>query len=216
MADEILISEFSALEATLMTRASELADEIAKLEDRLGQLRREIAMTHAARAKLEEASQVLRGTSFGSSNGLAVLSAQLASDQIHGVRLAASNGLASLTSDLPSSFPRNAPAARYLGQVLGAADDRDVAQEGFPTEHSDWSWLEMTLKEKIITVLRGYPTGLEVQDLSNIISSVFGEEVPRTSLSPQLSRMKQAGEVALLGREWVLAQYVGAPLGGGR
>jgi hypothetical protein len=63
-----------------------------------------------------------------------------------------------------------------------------------------------TIKEMVLEVLSGRGgLGVEASEIIALISNRFGEEVPRSSLSPQLSRLKEDGLLDLEGRIWKIA-----------
>jgi len=66
-----------------------------------------------------------------------------------------------------------------------------------PSNYAEWS-----VKDMILHILRGTPMGHDVRMILNLMNSVFGVEVPRTTVSPQLSRMKQDGVLELHGDVW--------------
>lgn len=53
-------------------------------------------------------------------------------------------------------------------------------------------------------VLADFPDGKESNDLLSIVKERFGVEIPRSSLSPQLSKLKKKGEVKWRGGKWKL------------
>lgn len=59
-----------------------------------------------------------------------------------------------------------------------------------------------TIKDMARAVLADQPEGLTSQEILVEIKARFEREIDRTSLSPQLSRLKDAGEVGLLGEKW--------------
>lgn len=61
---------------------------------------------------------------------------------------------------------------------------------------------KLTIREMVLSVLGVMTDGLEVNELIEFIQTIFGVEVARTSLSPQLSRMKAEGELELVGDTW--------------
>lgn len=61
-----------------------------------------------------------------------------------------------------------------------------------------------TIKDMVVSVLSSRLEGAEASDIVNFIANEFGEEVPRSSLSPQLSRLKEEGALILDGRIWKL------------
>lgn len=64
----------------------------------------------------------------------------------------------------------------------------------------------MTIKEMIRQIVRGRPDGLAAGEILREIESRFGVGVERTSLSPQLSRLRAAGEVTLQDGRWYSTQ----------
>lgn len=59
-----------------------------------------------------------------------------------------------------------------------------------------------TIKDMIRTVLERAPDGMTSALILEAIKQEFGRDVERTSLSPQLTRLKDAGEVHLVGENW--------------
>jgi hypothetical protein len=71
-----------------------------------------------------------------------------------------------------------------------------------------------TIKEMIRRILRGRPDGLTASEILLEMEVRFSTVVERTSLSPQLSRLKEADEVILKGGRWFLAQIPHSGLSG--
>lgn len=63
-----------------------------------------------------------------------------------------------------------------------------------------------TIKDWILRALRREPEGLETEDVIVAVQAIGGPEVPRNSMTPQLSRLKAAGLVSLDGRLWRIVQ----------
>lgn len=63
-----------------------------------------------------------------------------------------------------------------------------------------------TIKEMALAVLEDYPNGLVALDILSEINSRFEQSYVRTSLSPQLSRLRQGGFVHKSGKRWVLGK----------
>ena len=61
-----------------------------------------------------------------------------------------------------------------------------------------------TIKDMIRDVLKSMPNGLTSTEILSKIDESFGRQIERTSLSPQLSRMKDDGEVTLIDNLWFL------------
>lgn len=64
----------------------------------------------------------------------------------------------------------------------------------------------MTLKEMILTVLRTRHRGADALSILDEINARWDVGLERTSLSPQLSRLKAEGKLHLIGKVWSLAQ----------
>lgn len=65
----------------------------------------------------------------------------------------------------------------------------------------------LTLKKMSVDVLTGRPEGAEANRIVDLIKDRFGVEVPRSSLSPQLSRLGAEGVLIRRGYNWKLAEY---------
>jgi hypothetical protein len=63
---------------------------------------------------------------------------------------------------------------------------------------------EMTIKAAVVKVLRTEPLGLPAVEILRRINAELKTDYARTSLSPQLSRLKQDGKIALMGENWRL------------
>ncbi|WP_226635504.1 hypothetical protein [Brevundimonas poindexterae] len=69
----------------------------------------------------------------------------------------------------------------------------------------------MTLKEMIIAVLRAHRGGMDALSILAAINDRWEIGLARTSLSPQLSRLKAEGKLRLVGKDWSLVQKDEAP-----
>jgi hypothetical protein len=64
-----------------------------------------------------------------------------------------------------------------------------------------------TLKEMAVIALEGFSTsGASAQTIIEAIKREFGKDVPRSSMSPQLSRLRSEGLIDLEGSLWRLVQ----------
>jgi hypothetical protein len=79
-----------------------------------------------------------------------------------------------------------------------------------PSETSKGTGSGLTIKEMAREVLSGQPNGLNSSGILDAIRKTFGREVERTSLSPQLSRLKDDGELALDGEVWFTTDHYAA------
>lgn len=78
-----------------------------------------------------------------------------------------------------------------LRAALAAIDDKSATQTKTSTN------ARMTIKEMIINVLTDNVAGGQSDDLIKWINIKYGTMIPRTSMSPQLSRLKADGTVIL-------------------
>jgi hypothetical protein len=73
-----------------------------------------------------------------------------------------------------------------------------------PVEYSPYA--RLTMKELTIKALsEQFPGGAEANELLDFLHKAWGRtDIVRSSLSPQLSRLKKEGDIDLVGRKWVL------------
>lgn len=67
-----------------------------------------------------------------------------------------------------------------------------------------------TIKDMAREVLSGQPNGLNSSGVLDGIRKLFARDIERTSLSPQLSRLKDEGELILKGEVWFTAEHFNA------
>lgn len=65
---------------------------------------------------------------------------------------------------------------------------------------------EGSIKDWILKALTLGPIGMETDDVISTVRTIGGPEIPRSSMTPQLSRLKAVGVVELEGRLWRLAE----------
>lgn len=67
---------------------------------------------------------------------------------------------------------------------------------------------EMTMKALVLEALeQHFPQGANVGDLLRCFSDIYKRsDIARTSLSPQLTRLKEEGQIVLDGRTWRLVR----------
>lgn len=68
-----------------------------------------------------------------------------------------------------------------------------------------------SIKDKVMAVLRNRPMGADANEILELIANQFGEAIERTSLSPQLSRLKKEEWLVLDGNVWRVADKNEAP-----
>lgn len=92
--------------------------------------------------------------------------------------------------------------AAYRGQsltVFKAIGANNTAPEPAPTLSP-----KMTIQLMVLIVLEERPDGLIALDILKKINERFNKAYPRTSLSPQLSRLRQADQIHKKGKLWIL------------
>lgn len=117
-----------------------------------------------------------------------------------------SSYLDELVKDLDSKIARFGSGQAYLGGLTPLSDISRYYAEALisspENKRVDVSKQDLTVKDMVLDVLKGIPGGLNVNTLTGYITSVFGVNVPRSTLSPTLSRMKQENLVMLHGDRW--------------
>lgn len=69
-----------------------------------------------------------------------------------------------------------------------------------------------TLKEMAMAILKGFPEGADANKIRDMIHVIYGKEIARESMSPQLSRLGAAGILQRDGLIWRLATQATPPL----
>ncbi len=64
---------------------------------------------------------------------------------------------------------------------------------------------EGSIKDWVLKALMTAPDGLETEGVIDAVRDAGGPDVPRNSMTPQLSRLKAAGLITQEGRSWRLA-----------
>ena len=86
------------------------------------------------------------------------------------------------------------------------ADSDQPATHGGPRPSG-----RVTIKDRIVEVLREHPAGGSVEEVIAWIIEAQGVTIPRSSLSPQISRLKTEGVVIFNeDKNWQLAQHARA------
>jgi hypothetical protein len=88
-------------------------------------------------------------------------------------------------------------AAKALGIVNGLPT---------ATKRTKRQSASLTIKRAVMEVLEDHPDGLLALDILGKINERHGSGLVRTSLSPQLSRLKQEGKLKQEGTLWLLAE----------
>lgn len=79
-------------------------------------------------------------------------------------------------------------------RIALAAIDTDASPSA-PRSSNRGRVSRQTIKDKIVEVLRAHPEGGTAEAIIEWVQQTHGTEIPRNSLSPQLSRLKQDGAV---------------------
>lgn len=100
---------------------------------------------------------------------------------------------------------------RQLMKAAGAAGiDANIQAEALPQkillQVERRTIPEKTIKEAVLEVLKDRGTGMTALEILAAINLKFRMDYPRTSLSPQLSRLKAAGMIEREGTVWQLSQ----------
>ncbi|WP_312312758.1 hypothetical protein [Sphingobium yanoikuyae] len=77
-------------------------------------------------------------------------------------------------------------------------------------ESGSGSATTLTIKDMAREILGAQPNGLNSSGILDGIKKTFGRDVERTSLSPQLSRLKEEGDLALDGDVWFTLDHYNA------
>lgn len=64
----------------------------------------------------------------------------------------------------------------------------------------------MRIKPMVIAILKKHPDGLKALEILGAIKDSYSVEIMRTSLSPQLSRLKRDGKIENIGKLWLLSK----------
>ncbi|MFU0506691.1 hypothetical protein [Pseudaminobacter sp. NGMCC 1.201702] len=67
-----------------------------------------------------------------------------------------------------------------------------------------------TMKEAAVEILQKYPDGLLATEILSRMNELLGTNYPRSSLSPQLSRLKHEGIVYDAKGRWILVPEISA------
>ncbi|HEX6866850.1 MAG TPA: hypothetical protein VF122_06435 [Caulobacteraceae bacterium] len=92
-----------------------------------------------------------------------------------------------------------------LPEGAAAAEDR-APRDVRPSPREVTKSLGMTLKEMVLLILGERHGGAEALSILDEINDRWNVGLQRTSLSPQLSRLKDEGKVKLTGKVWSLVE----------
>ena len=63
-----------------------------------------------------------------------------------------------------------------------------------------------SMKEAVVDLLKAHPSGLTANQMLPLVNQKLGTDYTRSSLSPQLSRLKHDGRLVLDGKTWNLRE----------
>ena len=92
---------------------------------------------------------------------------------------------------------------RALEKALRAVGSA-TAKAKTATQHKTPGDTGPTLKKMIVAVLEERSYGADALEILDLIKGKFGQDVKRTSLSPQLSRLKKSEQLVLIDKVWCL------------
>jgi hypothetical protein len=116
-------------------------------------------------------------------------------------------------SQLQAEYARIEAALRAItGPIIPSGyDAARSAQEHF-TAKANPEAARMTIKEMVVQALgEHFPSGATANQLLDYFRLEWGRKEMRTSLSPQLSRLKEGGIITLRGKVWHLAPNENGP-----
>jgi len=70
----------------------------------------------------------------------------------------------------------------------------------------------LTIKQMVLIILKENPEGLTALDILSTINAHFNQSFARTSLSPQLSRLKGLNKIHKVNKHWVLSELKETPM----
>ena len=85
--------------------------------------------------------------------------------------------------------------------IKSAGKSAETAQESAKPEKGP------TLKDMVLAVLHALNRGAEATEIADEIKATYSKEVMRSSLSPQLSRLKGEGKLKLEEKTWFLPEH---------
>ena len=99
-----------------------------------------------------------------------------------------------------------------VNQIRAAEENRRAASVAHPMQQTESALIgavpqKRTIKSMIVTALTShFDDGATLAELRTFIKDVFGQEIDRTSISPQLARLREEGAVEQRGRKWRLSE----------
>lgn len=97
---------------------------------------------------------------------------------------------------------------RQLDAADRAAAETETGSNAAPSRQSVVRAARPTIMDMILDVLKGQPDGAKSDEIIEAVKTKFNVEVPRSSMSPQLSRLKARGNLVMTNNNvWRLTEY---------
>lgn len=91
-------------------------------------------------------------------------------------------------------------AAKASGLQLNEPETRAPQTQDKPPKNN------MTIKEASVEILKKHPNGLPANEILSELNKMLASDYVRSSLSPQLSRLKRIGAIYDVNGVWTLAK----------
>lgn len=100
---------------------------------------------------------------------------------------------------------------KQIKAARAAIEDKDAPKIESGESNSPNNKVErqtLTIKEMVLHVLRDTLSGgpATASEIINAVNSEFGKDFPRTSVSPQLSRLRQSGDLVDYDGKWAIPE----------
>lgn len=111
-------------------------------------------------------------------------------------------------ADLRAELQNLSDEKKQLGLAAAAAGIKieDVVEVSSPVSRHRRVSAEKTIIEAVVEILSERGRGIAASDLLPLLNQRLGTEYPRSSLSPQLSRLKKRGVLKQEGNLWCLTE----------
>jgi hypothetical protein len=110
---------------------------------------------------------------------------------------------------VPPPVPDTTTFDAAANLIRATGENRGAASVAHPLQHESVliGGAKRTIKSMILTALTShFDDGATLAELRTFIMDVFGQEIDRTSISPQLARLRDEGAVEQRGRKWRLSE----------
>jgi hypothetical protein len=100
-------------------------------------------------------------------------------------------------------------AAKAIG--INLEENNERAPQKAEIKIAETPIINITMKEAALRILNDFDNGLTASEIVEEMKSRFGMTYPRSSLSPQLSRLKHDGLLQQSGSRWLLSKVSPPP-----